>query len=117
MKYIYVFFCELPWHTCTTESDVNINVCTKFAYTCIAILVVYLGIVYLWKVFLSQVNSSDLKNNKFYMVSKYSRYAPNEQSINQFISEYVPADITYIIIISIYSCTIFIRTQITFEDL
>ena len=48
VKYIYVFFCELAWHTCSTESDVNINVCTKFAYTCIAILVVYLGIAYPW---------------------------------------------------------------------
>ena len=44
---------------------------------CIAILVVYLGIAFIWKVFLSQVNSSDLDNNKFHMVLKYSRYGLN----------------------------------------
>ena len=62
-----------------SESDVNIDVCNKFAYTCIAILVVYLGISYtcIWKVFLNQVNSSDLQYNKFYMVLKYSRYGLN----------------------------------------
>ena len=72
--------------------------------------------------FLSQVNSSDIENNKFYMVLKYSHYGwnnlqhqTNNKSSNQFISEYADADIIYIIIISIYSCTIFTRTEITFE--
>ena len=54
------------------QMSIYINVCHKFAYTCtcIAILVVYLGIAFLWKVFLNKVNSSDLENNKFYMVLK-----------------------------------------------
>ena len=70
--------------------------------------IIFGDIITLLRIKFLHVNQLTNKNKK-------GVYESINQAINQFISEYVHADIIYIIMISIYSCTIFTGTQITIE--